>query len=456
MIIIGDPMNDIFIYIPHILFELTSVAVITNSMAYLGGKIILRNYNRANGIVKNFCPVDPQTVEERKKAISKEKMDEVKDYIEKLANYTKEENLKTVYKNLKNLKIKRKPLLLISGTAGTYDAKKNYINYIFKSSIGHEFLHLASADYDPKKKEYQVGFSQRRKSAVVGKGLNEGYTELLASRIYNKENKVEAYKELVKLTELLEYFFDDPKEIEKYYFNHDLPGFIHRMEQYIPRKEFLDIIKGMDKLLLYSSLPISPFPTYEFFKIQMKLYYWFNAQNHSSLKRSAFEQAIQKNAMGSILLKKQKLKLQREFQKGTPVFKESKRANPLYYEVKTDEYQIPIELERQRKVLEELLPYQKDPFSKICSEVFQTPVNEINILHATKLYCMMTGIKFPKDRKELNSYCRQVQSLILPENEKSPLDYRVERQLQKKIDTVWYEYYLRNRGTELSKPRKIS
>ncbi len=80
--------------------------------------------------------------------------------------------------------------------------------------------------------------------------------------------------------------------------------------------------------------------------------------------------------------------------------------------------------------------YPKRDFSRLCMDVFHTPKEEINILKAAKLYCLMTNTDFPNDRRIQNAICRQVQSLILPENEKNALDYRVEKQLTEKLNSA--------------------
>lgn len=93
------------------------------------------------------------------------------------------------------------------------------------------------------------------------------------------------------------------------------------------------------------------------------------------------------------------------------------------------------DIEEAKEISARLEEYQKRPFKELCSSIFETSLDDINILQATKLYCLMTNTEFPtRDRKKLDAMARQVQSLILPEKEKVPLDYRVEKQLQAKLD----------------------
>lgn len=94
------------------------------------------------------------------------------------------------------------------------------------------------------------------------------------------------------------------------------------------------------------------------------------------------------------------------------------------------------DIEEAKEIIEYLKPYEKRPFDQLCCQVFQTDKKKINIFKATKLYCLMTNTCLPKDRSTLNAMARQIQSLILPENEKSPLDYRMGRMLQAKLDSI--------------------
>lgn len=386
--------------------------------------------------------IDLKTVEERKRELSREKLRQLEWYVKKLERYTSEENLKSVYRNLKTLKIERNFIMRIKGVTGRYNSVENRIQYALKNSIGHEFLHMASRYYDPKSKEENSGFCQYKEPMTIGLGLDEGYTELLASRIYNKNHKVTAYHKEVRVARLFELFFDNPKEMENYYFNHNLPGFIHHMEQYAPREEIIKLLQEMDEMLIFSKA-LSPISIYKMVKIEMKLYGWFRLKNKNPQKLAEFEQIIQENIIASCVFKKQKIKLQRTFQKGKPVFdreqsrilnsdtrRKTTTAPSMVKENKTNE--------KQQAILKELLPYQKLSFVNLCSEVFQVPVSEINILQATKLYCLMTNIDFVScDRTTRNAIARQVQTLILPENEKTPLEKRTGEQLQKKLDSTW-------------------
>lgn len=321
-------------------------------------------------------------------------------YLEKLRNYTSRENLKTVYKNIDSVKLKRKYIDLT--TSGEYDARNNEISYIQKRSIGHEFLHMASSYYNKETALLEIGFKRGRfrknsegqeKFFGLGIGLNEGYTELLNSRIYN--NKVKCYYKEVEIAKLFELFFDDPKKMEDYYFNHNLAGLVHYFEQFAPIEEVINLIATIDKITV-SELQ----------------------DNFTSIKE--IEDGIKETLQKWLMKKKSSSEKQLESSK-IPSKEET--------------------LSNRKIAIESIIPYRKMPFSKICSEIFQLSIDKINIIQATKLYCHVVNIEFPKkDLQKRKSLIERVECLLLPENEKTPLEKQIGNQLQKEIDDVLSEY----------------
>ena len=160
-----------------------------------GNKINLEKLSKYDGcVVKDLLLPDSSDIEKLKKSIDSEILKQFLSYLDKLKDYTSEENLITVYKNLNTAKIKKNRLIFLFGAAGIYDCKENIIGYSNFSSIGHEFLHLSSAYYNAVDDLVIVGLMQGNQNLSIGRGLNEEYTELLASRIYNKECKVPLIK----------------------------------------------------------------------------------------------------------------------------------------------------------------------------------------------------------------------------------------------------------------------
>lgn len=423
-----------------------------------------RNMEPYKGSIINEIPfIEKETIEEKKKRILKEKFEVLRPYVEKLQDYTSEENLKAAYRNLENLTL-QKEKFSSKDSYGSYSARNNKLTYRLNNALGHEFLHMASSYYDPVSEESHYGFQQWKgnttdnenedSSCVIGSGLNEGYTQLLAYRIYGEE--IIVYKKETILARLFELFFDHPKEMESYYFNHNLPGLIKPMKEYASREEIIEIIQAIDKINVYSNYRHSQnvVPTYEFIRIQMKLYNMFRAKNKDPEKLKKFEEIISENKIASILLKKQKIKLQREYQKGTPIFPIEKQEK-VNMDLKTETSGNQISewigecFKREIKegkidseeVLKQLLPYQGMTFSEMCSQIFQVPREKINILQATRLYCMIANIEFPlHDRKQQYALITQVQTLTLPDSEKTALEFRTGKKLQKKLDSIWESY----------------
>ena len=184
-------------------------------------------------------------------------------------------------------------------------------HYLYFSSIGHEFLHLSSAYYNAVDDLVIVGLMQGNQNLSIGRGLNEGYTELLASRIYNKDCKVPAYKNEVKIARLFELFFDDYKIMEKYYFHHDLPAFIRYMEKFIPHDEIIKIICDIDKITAIRK-NINFVHFYYSTKVQITLYHWFIINCRDQDKIRLFQDLICENPIISAVIHNKEYKLCKE------------------------------------------------------------------------------------------------------------------------------------------------
>ena len=166
-------------------------------------------------------------------------------------------DLVNFYNNLNELKINPKKfgfqnLVLRSNTAATYEAKKNKIkvdkdDYI--STIYHELFHMASATY--KNGIRYVGFRQSSlKPGVVslGKGINEGYTQLLTERYFGDIEEVKGtYEYEVHIVDKLEKIVGREK-MESLYLNANLPGLLTELKNYATEDEITKFISGVDFL----------------------------------------------------------------------------------------------------------------------------------------------------------------------------------------------------------------
>lgn len=182
------------------------------------------------------------------------------------------------------------------------------IIYSVDTSLGPEFLHLASSYYDKENKTAFCGFRQKS----IGSGINEGYTELLASRIYNEDNKITAYYEEVKIAKLLEFFFDNPKDIENLYFNCNLSGLISYLENYAERSEIIKILLDIDYINSLSTSIGNLSSISKYLDIQITLYNWFVAKNKDSEKLQQFKELIFEDKMILFIINNPKFKLYKE------------------------------------------------------------------------------------------------------------------------------------------------
>lgn len=291
---------------------LASITIGQSLTASMINKVNLKKMSEYDGLPIRECTFVDSISSTEKNQIKQKNSDILLPLVEKLSTYTSEENLKTVYRNLISLKLEKRPMLLLVGSAGSYSPKNNIIKYSLISSLGHEFLHLASTYYDSEGNISYSGFCQRKDNFIIGRGLNEGYTELLASRIYNKNNKVESYKLEVQIAKLLELFFDNPKEMENFYFNHDLLGFVKYMQQFASTKEITHLLLEIDNIHNHSMVLFNPFRLYDSIKIRLKLYKLFVEKNRDIEKLKQFTDLICKNKAINMILNNKKMKLYKE------------------------------------------------------------------------------------------------------------------------------------------------
>ncbi len=300
--------NFLLVYLP------AWMAIIIGNRAGINkaNKLSLERISKYDGcLINKSVFYDFTPLKQRKRNVDRRKIKELLPYVEKLVNHADESLLTDMYRNLSTVKLKKMKSIFTFGVVGSYDPTDNIIEFFNKKAIGHELLHMASGYYSKEKKEWHVGFKQANNKASIGRGLNEGYTELLASRIYNKSGKAESYENEVRIAKLFELFFDDPKDMEKYYFRHNLPGFILYMQKFIPRKELINMIICLDEIDRIYSRGIVTF-TFKTIDLSMKLYKYFLKTNPSRAKIRAFERILRENKFVEWALDKEKFKLQKE------------------------------------------------------------------------------------------------------------------------------------------------
>lgn len=263
-----------------------------NIIKISSNKINLKNLSKYDGYLINSEPyIDPASVEERKSNVDFTKIERLKDYVERLENFIPQEQLKTLYRNLEKVKIDNMNPVLSLMAMGFYDPLTNTIAIKDDIILRHEIFHLASLYYDAEKEEAYGGFRQVSKTASIGTGIDEGYTDLLSKRVFYIVPP-SPYEKEIRIVELIELFFDDPKDMQELYFNHNLPGLIHYMEQFAPREDIINLILQVDAIYHFAKTKCNPIPFLNHKRVQLLLYEWFLKSNPSPLKLAQFERLL--------------------------------------------------------------------------------------------------------------------------------------------------------------------
>lgn len=166
-----------------------------------------------------------------------------------LKEYTKDELL-ILKKNIENLKVSNEKLD-DELSQGAYDLEENKI-IASNNAFNHEMHHVASTlgNVD---NIMICGFMQNKnvngRNFGIGMGLNEGYTEYLSMKQTHKDHGY--YKKIVNLIPLIELFFDNELDLRKNYFNADLEAVIDRFIPLTNKKEAIELIRDIDKLMFY-------------------------------------------------------------------------------------------------------------------------------------------------------------------------------------------------------------
>ena len=300
--------KDIIInYIKNVCIYSAFTTIATNTLgsikASMTNKIKKTNYDKL--IDLEYTGIDEKVVDDLNINIL-ETYQYIYDIYYKLGSYTSKSNMHNAYKNIKTLQINKFDSNVF---AGRYNIKSNEILYSNISAIPHEFLHMSSAFYDYINNISYDGFAITSKEGKIGTGLNEGYTELLSSRIYNC-GRIDAYKKEVKTTSIIEQFFNNPKEMENYYFNHNLKGFIEYMTKYTSKEEMKNLIRNID-LITDTRGHFSNAPTYYYMKVLNILNNISNSPNLEVSQKKKIKNMINNNIIMKAINKSNQLILKK-------------------------------------------------------------------------------------------------------------------------------------------------
>lgn len=264
-------------------------------------KFNIDELNKYDGyLINKECFLDNGSLADKKDAMNRKKIEIIYPYVEVLAKQIPEEELKLMYTNLKTLEVKKKSRIFILLYSGAYYFYENKIRYVLEESLGHELLHLCSSYYNKELGISECGFEQQRilnlkgtkpsKYFFIGRGITEGYTELLSSRFFKGDYL--AYAKYVQIVRLLELFFDNSRDMEKLYFRHDLSGLVNYLSKFIPYKRVIDIIVTLDNALIREKKNQEKFIP-DFTDIKTELYGYFKSANMNSQKLELFESILE-------------------------------------------------------------------------------------------------------------------------------------------------------------------
>lgn len=183
-----------------------------------------------------------------------------KDQVTKFRD-TLEENfppevLGNFYKNIGTAKILIMPL---KTSSGGYRIKFNTITidkkYLDSNTIYHELFHLASSNRRILGDLSGFYYSNLDKSIELGKGINEGYTELLACTYFKDYGITYKFQTMVasKLNELV-----GKETMERLYFTTDLRGLMEELQKYVDFEDIKGFITDLDFFTAVNGKEIKP------------------------------------------------------------------------------------------------------------------------------------------------------------------------------------------------------
>ena len=219
--------------------------------------------------------------------------DILKKYTKKLESKCDNKALENLYRNINNVQINKNLLLILRGLAGSYLTSENKIDYLVESALSHEFIHMASSYYDKDNNIIKSGFLDFSTNLVLGRALNEGYTELLNRRYLNPKST--GYNEEVNIMRFFELLFDS-KELENSYFTNDFISLIKILKKYMTTEEAVKLISNFD---LAFKLKITCNPAYLpiYINIKSKLSNIFAQNNNSLMKQLDYLKLLSENPL---------------------------------------------------------------------------------------------------------------------------------------------------------------
>lgn len=177
----------------------------------------------------------------------------INDFLKVMLSNFEKENLSLLFSNLDTLSaVKVNNSIFEECDAATYNILLNTIivRQNKKGFIYHELFHMASASYIKEKQMCYSGFFQQKiLGNGIGRGLTEGYTDLLTKRFFPEEAQ-QYYDMELALAKMIEIIVGKEK-MQVLYLNANLPGLVTKLEKYCSNDEILKLLQYVDDINEY-------------------------------------------------------------------------------------------------------------------------------------------------------------------------------------------------------------
>ena len=183
----------------------------------------------------------------------KQSNEAIYEFYRELTRHTSPENLRNFVSNIQfatldiNDSKKKKKCVFQS----FYDQTKNKITIYTQlpETLTHDLLHLSSNNQSAKTNGFHAYGTFKEDSYEIGNGLDEGYTEILNQR-YFQQVAINSPK-LVRLSSLIEKFYQNPKDMETDYFNACLENLILELTKSMDIKDAINIVLKIDYVAIH-------------------------------------------------------------------------------------------------------------------------------------------------------------------------------------------------------------
>lgn len=215
--------------------------------------ITLEHYE-FNKLIKNgniLKIYDGLSLEEKALLVSRKYGKNVSFFVKRMKEVKPNLILWNLEDNIEKLKIREclSYSKFLDGAVATYSPDDNLIKLKMKyrSTIYHELMHTSSS-YIAEDGTVMSGFRQFMALVKdIGRGLNEGYTELLTERYFFDQCDLDTYGILVCFAKDIESIVGK-EQMEKLYFSASLYGLKEEIIKYTTEEEFIQFLEDLDWL----------------------------------------------------------------------------------------------------------------------------------------------------------------------------------------------------------------